>query len=73
MTFVEGRYFSIPGRTIAENLSHSTDEDRFYYIGGAGNGIMTVRFNVKITIFPKKSSTAFFKEQAKKQKPPTKK
>ncbi len=39
--------FLDPRRIIAEDLSHSTEEDRFYCIGSVGNGIMTVRFTYR--------------------------
>jgi uncharacterized DUF497 family protein len=38
------RAFIDPHHIIAEDVSHSTDEDRFYCIGRVGDGIMTVRF-----------------------------
>ncbi len=114
--------FLDPDRVIAEDITHSTEEDRYYCIGRVAEGILTVRFhtaltlsasmgqaigekegrsmktktkyteepmgnlrivkdflpppdklvlredNVKVTISLKKSSIAFFKEQAKKQK-----
>ncbi len=36
--------FLDPNRVIVEDVSHSTEEDRFYCIGRVGDGIMTVRF-----------------------------
>ena len=36
--------FLDPHRIIAEDVYHSTDEDRFYCIGRVGDDIMTVRF-----------------------------
>lgn len=34
-------------RVIAEDPSHSSDEDRFYCIGQVGEGILTVRFTYR--------------------------
>jgi uncharacterized DUF497 family protein len=39
--------FSDPKRVIAEDASHSSDEDRFYCIGRVGEGILTVRFTYR--------------------------
>lgn len=39
--------FADPLRVIAQDLSHSTDERRFYCFGRAGDGIMTVRFTYR--------------------------
>jgi uncharacterized DUF497 family protein len=36
--------FLDPKRVIAEDVSHSSEEDRFYCIGEGGGGILTVRF-----------------------------
>ncbi len=36
--------FADPKRVIAEDLSHSRDESRYYCFGQIGSGIMTVRF-----------------------------
>jgi len=44
---VAQRAFLDPHRLIAEDVSHSTEEDRFYCIGRVGNGIMTVRFTYR--------------------------
>jgi uncharacterized protein len=44
---VAQRAFFDPHRVIAEDVSHSTEEDRFYCIGRVGNGIMTVRFTYR--------------------------
>ncbi|MBI4384759.1 MAG: BrnT family toxin [Nitrospinae bacterium] len=38
------RAFLDPNRVIAEDTKHSEAEDRFYCIGKAGEGILTVRF-----------------------------
>ena len=39
--------FFDPNRIIVEDVSHSSEEDRFYCIGRAGEGIMTVRFTYR--------------------------
>ncbi len=39
--------FLDPHRVIVEDLSHSIGEQRFYCIGNAGEGIMTVRFTYR--------------------------
>ena len=36
-----------PKRVIAEDPTHSKDEDRFYCIGRVGDGILTVRFTYR--------------------------
>ena len=36
--------FADPRRVIAEDLSHSSSEKRYYCFGEAGGGILTVRF-----------------------------
>jgi hypothetical protein len=36
--------FADPLRVIAEDLSHSSSEKRYYCFGEAGGGILTVRF-----------------------------
>ncbi len=41
------RAFLDPHRVIAEDLSHSDHEDRFYCIGRVDEGIMTVRFTYR--------------------------
>jgi uncharacterized DUF497 family protein len=41
------RAFLDPHRVIAEDLSHSTREDRFYCIGRVNDGIITVRFTYR--------------------------
>jgi uncharacterized DUF497 family protein len=38
------RAFFDPRRVIAEDLSHSTAEQRYYCFGQVGGGILTVRF-----------------------------
>ena len=39
--------FSDPNRIIAEDLTHSQDEKRFYCFGKVGNRSMTVRFTFR--------------------------
>jgi uncharacterized protein len=39
--------FLDPRRIIAEDVSHSADESRFYCIGCVGNVVMTVRFTYR--------------------------
>ena len=39
--------FLDPNRIIAEDVSHSSEEDRFYCIGHVGENIMTVRFTYR--------------------------
>ena len=39
--------FLDPHRIIVEDLEHSADENRYYYIGRVGEGIMTVRFTFR--------------------------
>jgi len=39
--------FLDPHRVIAEDVSHSSEEDRYYCIGSVGDGIMTVRFTYR--------------------------
>jgi hypothetical protein len=41
---VAQRAFFDPRRVIAEDLSHSADEQRYFCFGQVGPGIMTVRF-----------------------------
>jgi len=44
------RAFLDPHRVIVEDVSHSTEEERFYCIGRVGDGIMTVRFTYRENI-----------------------
>lgn len=44
------RAFLDTRRVIVEDVSHSTEEERFYCIGQIGDGIMTVRFTYKENI-----------------------
>lgn len=39
--------FLDPHRVIAEDTTHSTEEDRYYCIGHIGEGILTVRFTYR--------------------------
>ncbi len=39
--------FLDPYRVIAEDISHSTEENRYYCIGNVGEDIMTVRFTYR--------------------------
>ena len=39
--------FADPRRLIAKDLAHSDTEERFYCIGEAGGGILTVRFTYR--------------------------
>jgi len=39
--------FLDPHRIIVEDVDHSTEEERFYCIGRAVDGIMTVRFTYR--------------------------
>ena len=48
VAFAEAQYaFADPRRVIAEDVSHSKDEKRYYCFGKVGNGIMTVRFTYR--------------------------
>ena len=54
VSFTQAQYtFLDPSRIIAQDLSHSQDELRYYCFGQVGGGIITVRFtyrNKKIRI-----------------------
>jgi uncharacterized DUF497 family protein len=39
--------FADPGRVIAEDLSHSTTEKRYYCFGLVDGGVLTVRFTYR--------------------------
>lgn len=39
--------FADPKRVIAEDLSHSSSEKRYYCFGRVGDGILTVRFTYR--------------------------
>jgi len=48
ISFVEAQYaFADPNRVIAEDLSHSQGEKRYYCFGKVGQGILTVRFTYR--------------------------
>ena len=48
VSFKDAQYaFSDPNRVIAEDLSHSYGEKRFYCFGTVGDGVMTVRFTYR--------------------------
>ena len=55
VSFAEAQYaFADPHRVIAEDLSHSKGEKRYYCFGKVRDGILTVRFTYrrgKIRIF----------------------
>jgi uncharacterized protein len=42
--------FVDPHRVIAEDIAHSSEEDRFYCIGRVTEGILTVRFTYRSNI-----------------------
>jgi uncharacterized DUF497 family protein len=45
MTFADAQHaFLDPRRVIAEDVTHSTDEQRWYCFGLVGGRVMTVRF-----------------------------
>jgi uncharacterized DUF497 family protein len=39
--------FLDPYRVIAEDITHSTEENRYYCMGRVGEGILTVRFTYR--------------------------
>ncbi len=48
ISFVEAQYaFADPDRVIAEDLSHSQGEKRYYCFGKVAQGILTVRFTYR--------------------------
>ena len=48
VSFAEAqRAFLDPHRIIAEDVAHSSEEDRFYCIGRVENDILTVRFTYR--------------------------
>ena len=48
ISFFEAQFaFADPRRVIAEDLSHSSSEKRFYCFGEVGGGIVTVRFTYR--------------------------
>ena len=42
--------FLDPHRVIAEDMAHSSEEDRYYCIGRVDGGIMTVRFTYRSSV-----------------------
>jgi uncharacterized protein len=48
ISFTIAQYaFFDPHRVIAEDISHSSDEDRYYCMGQVNEGILTVRFTYR--------------------------
>lgn len=48
VSFINAHYaFADPHRVIAEDVSHSDDEKRYYCFGKVGDGILTVRFTYR--------------------------
>lgn len=48
VSFSEAQFaFADPDRVIAEDLSHSHGEERYYCFGKVGDGILTVRFTYR--------------------------
>jgi uncharacterized protein len=48
VSFAEAQFaFADPRRVIAEDLTHSAGEKRYYCLGEAGDGILTVRFTFR--------------------------
>ena len=48
VSFSEAQFaFADPDRVIAEDLSHSQSEKRYYCFGRVGDGILTVRFTYR--------------------------
>jgi uncharacterized protein len=49
VSFAEAQLaFADPDRVLAEDLSHSHNEKRYYCFGEAGDGILTVRFTFRL-------------------------
>jgi uncharacterized protein len=44
---VAQRVFLDPNRVIAEDVTHSREEDRYYCMGRVAEGILTVRFTYR--------------------------
>ncbi|MEA3359470.1 MAG: BrnT family toxin [Thermodesulfobacteriota bacterium] len=42
--------FADPNRIIAEDLTHSQEEKRYYCFGKVGDGIVTVRFTYRVSV-----------------------
>ena len=48
VTFSEAQYaFADPHRVVAEDLSHSQNEKRYYCFGMVAGGVITVRFTYR--------------------------
>ena len=48
VSFSEAQYaFADPNRVIAEDLSHSKKEKRYFCFGKVGGGVVTVRFTYR--------------------------
>ena len=48
VSFSEAQYaFADANRIIAEDLSHSKNENRYFCFGKVGDGVMTVRFTYR--------------------------
>lgn len=48
VSFARARFaFADPLRVLAEDLSHSSREKRYYCFGEAGGGVLTVRFTYR--------------------------
>jgi uncharacterized DUF497 family protein len=48
ISFLAGqKAFLDPHRVIAEDITHSTEENRYYCMGRVGEGILTVRFTYR--------------------------
>jgi uncharacterized DUF497 family protein len=47
--YLAQKAFADPRRVIAEDIKHSSDENRFYCIGKVDGGIITVRFTCRPT------------------------
>ena len=44
------RAFLDPYRIIAEDITHSSEENRYYCMGHVGEGILTVRFTYRANV-----------------------
>ena len=48
VSFKRAQYaFADPARVIAQDMTHSRDESRFFCFGRVGDGILTVRFTYR--------------------------
>ena len=48
VSFTKAQFaFADPNRVIAEDLSHSPSEKRYYCFGWVGGGVLTVRFTYR--------------------------